>query len=107
MTSEYEKALRTVRAMMDFGYPLDVVLQLPMIPEELRSRLREDVERDQNVILVPARTISADVGRPDWLAGLDRSTWYLWPALRQFLMAKKGWPAAAVRSLDDSSDRIL
>ena len=93
--------------MLDLGHTLDVVLQLPVIPEELRDGLRADIERDRNIVLVPARTISVDVGKPDWVAGLDRSLWYFWPTLRQFLLAKKGWTVASVRSLDDSSDRIL
>jgi hypothetical protein len=41
------------------------------------------------------------------LLGLDRSTWYYWPALRQLLLTYKGWESSALRSLDDSSDRIL
>jgi hypothetical protein len=107
MNIEHERALRTVRVMLDLGHPLDVALEQPVIPEELREVLREEIERDRNFTLVPARTITNDVAKPDWVAGLDRSLWYFWPTLRQFLLAKKGWSVAGVRSLDDSSDRIL
>lgn len=107
MTPEFELALRTVRLMLDLGHPLAMILQNSLIPTDLREQLREEIERDSNIVLVPARTISADAHRPDWLGDLDRSTWYYWPTLRSFLISKKRWSGTAVRSLDDSSDRIL
>lgn len=78
-----------------------------MIPENLRDFVRHELERDENFPLAPARTVVAEPNRPDWLGDLDRSTWYYWPALRQFLLTYKGWDISALRSLDDSSDRIL
>src|SRR4029077_6600826 len=36
-----------------------------------------------------------------------RSTWQYWPALRDYLLTTKGWDAATIRSLDDSSDKIV
>jgi hypothetical protein len=107
MTAEQQQALRTARAMLDLGHTLELVLDSAFIPEQLRDFVRREIERDQNFVLTPARVIVAEQHRPDWLADLDRSTWYYWPALRQFLLTVKGWDSAALRSLDDSSDRIL
>lgn len=107
MTPDEQQALRTARAMLDLGHPLDLVLGSPFISPELRDFVRQQLQRDQNFPLVPARTLVAEPNRYDWLRDLDRSTWYYWPALRQFLLTHKGWESSALRSLDDSSDRIL
>jgi hypothetical protein len=93
--------------MLDLGHPLELVLQSPFIPAELREFVRAEIERDQSFPLVPARTLTANADSPDWLADLDRSNWYYWPTLRQFLLTVKGWDQSALRSLDDSSDRVL
>lgn len=106
MTTEQQTALRTARSLVDLGHPLDVILASPLIPEEQRDYVRSEIQREQNFVLTPARTIVANRDRADWLRDLDRSRWHYWPALRQFLLSKS-WDSAAVRSLDDSSDRIL
>jgi hypothetical protein len=93
--------------MLDLGHPIDLVLGSGLIPEDLRSLVKEAIDRDQNFLLTPAKMLVADARRGDWVNKLDRSTWYYWPALRQFLLSKKGWDGASLRSLDDSSDRIL
>lgn len=107
MTPEQQRAIRTARAMLDLGHSREVVLSSVLIPESLRDFVREELERDQNFRLAPARILLAEPNRPDWLRELDRSTWYYWPTLRQFLLTKKGWDSPTLRSLDDSSDRIL
>jgi hypothetical protein len=107
MTTEQQQALRTARAMLDLGHPLELILSSPFIPPDLRNFVRSELLRDENFPLTPARTLVADPNRPDWLRELDRSTWHYWPALRQFLLTAKGWESSALRSLDDSSDRIL
>jgi len=107
MTSDQQQALRTARAMLDLGHPLELIINSEFIPPTLRDFVRHELQRDQNFPLTPARTLVAEPNRPDWLLGLDRSTWYYWPALRQFLLTHKGWESSALRSLDDSSDRIL
>lgn len=107
MTSDQQQALRTARAMLDLGHPLELIINSEFIPPALRDFVRHELQRDENFPLTPARTLVAEPNRPDWLLGLDRSTWYYWPALRQFLLTYKGWESSALRSLDDSSDRIL
>jgi Z1 domain len=107
MTPEEQTALRTARSLVDLGHPLDVILTSPLVPPQHRAFVRAEILREQNFTLMPARTIVADSQRADWLAGLDRSNWHYWPTLRQFLLSTKGWDSTAVRSLDDSSDRIL
>jgi hypothetical protein len=93
--------------MLDLGHPLDLVLQSGLIPEELRSFVKDAISRDQNFLLVPPKMLVADATRGEWVSKLDRSTWYYWPSLRQFLLSRKGWAGPSLRSLDDSSDRIL
>jgi hypothetical protein len=107
MTPEQQQAVRTARAMLDLGHSLEMVMNSGLIPENLRDFVRQELLRDENFPLAPARTLVAEPNRPDWLSDLDRSTWYYWPALRQFLLTHKGWDNSALRSLDDSSDRIL
>lgn len=107
MTTEQTRALQSTRAMLDLGHPLELILSSGLIPEHLREFVLEQIRQDQNFALVPARTLVADPDRPDWIAGLDRSSWYYWPALRQYLLTRKQWGSAALRSLDDSSDRVL
>jgi hypothetical protein len=106
MTPQERIALRTARSLLELGYDIDTVLANPLIVPELREFVREELQRDANIELIPARTVVADRARGDWLDGLDRSTWYYWPSLRQFLLAK-GWTLSSLRSLDDSSDRVL
>jgi hypothetical protein len=93
--------------MLDLGYPLPQILESEFVPRDVRRFVAEEIARDANFALTPARMIVADRERVDWLIDLDRSTWCYWPALRQFLLTSKGWDSASVRSLDDSSDRIL
>jgi len=93
--------------MLDLGHPLELIINSPFIPPELRDFVRDELQREQSFPLTPARTLVADSNRPDWLRDLDRSTWNYWPVLRQFLLGMKGWDSSALRSLDDSSDRIL
>lgn len=107
MSDGYAQALLTVRTLLAIGHPLDTILEMPIVPESLRAQLRAEIADDQNLTLVPARTISAHRDRVDWVTGLDRSEWYYWPTLRQFLLVNKRWSPSAIRSLDDSSDRIL
>lgn len=107
MTPAQQQALRTARAMLDLGHSLDLVLNSPFIPPELRDFVRAELRRDECFRLTPARMLVANPSRPDWLRDLDRSTWHYWPALRQFLLTARGWGTPAIRSLDDSSDRIL
>jgi len=107
MPSQEQQALQTARALLNLGHPLELILGNPLIPSEMRAHVRTELERDQNFPLTPARMLVADPNRSDWLRGLDRSSWYYWPTLRQFLLTNKGWSVSSLRSLDDSSDRIL
>jgi len=107
VTPEQAIAVRTARVLVSLGHGLDVVTANPLIPSDLREFVREQLRREQNITLTPARTLIADKHRPDWLNAADRSTWYYWPTLRDYLLSAKGWDTAIVRSLDESSDRIL
>lgn len=104
---EREKALRTARTMLDLGHPLKLILDSPFIPPEYREYVKSELARDANFILSPATIISADTARHDWFGKLDRERWVYWPALREFLLARKGWNQTSIRALDNASDQIL
>lgn len=107
MKPEQQKAIRTARSMIDLGYSLEAVFGANLIPKELHGIVREELQQEENFPLTPARVIISDQKRSTWLQELDRSSWYYWPQLRQFLLSVKGLDLAALRSLDDSSDKIL
>lgn len=107
MTPEQQTALRTARALLDLGHPLELVLSNSLITHDLREFVRTELQSEENFTLTPARMLVRDPDRADWLRGMDRSTWFYWPTLRQYLLTNKGWDSSVLRSLDDSSDRIL
>lgn len=102
-----ETALGIVRLIMSGGVGKDDAFNNPAIPPELRNRIREILEREDNIVLEPARILVSGEQREDWLRQLDRSDWYYWPTLRTYLLGYKNWSTAAVRSLDEATDRIL
>lgn len=107
MNFSQHQSVKTARVLLELGYSLDQVLQNPLIPSDLKERVRDEINRDENFQLVPAHTLVSNRNKEDWLRGTDRTSWHYWPALRQFLIAVKGLDSSTVRSLDDSSDRIL
>lgn len=107
MNNEQQIALRTAFSLHELGHPLDAILNSPFIPLALREFVRAELAKDENMTLTPAKVIVADQSRASWLGNLDRSEWYYWPTLRQYLATTKGWRTSALRSLDDTSDRIL
>jgi hypothetical protein len=102
-----ERALRTARTLLSMGYPLETVVNNSLIPDEYREFVRRELIRESNLVVTPARALLRDPDRPDWLAGLDRSRWHYWPALREYLVAEAGWNRQMLGSLDDSSDRVM
>lgn len=107
LTAQQEQALRTARVLLDLGHQKDDVLSNPVIPPALRPWLSEQLDEETNRTFEPARVLSAARDKPDWLASIDRTSWYYWPTLRAYLLGVKGRPRDTVISLDDASDRIL
>lgn len=107
MTLEEISAMRTARAMFDLGHPIELILGSGLIPSDLKEFVREQLQREENFVLTPARALVQDKNRLDWTVSIDRSRWHYWPVLRQFLITKKHWDNLAIRSLEDSSDRVL
>ena len=87
--------------------PPDDAINNQVIPDEFRDRVREALQRDENIVLEPARLLVAAPRRDEWLRRLDRSTWYYWPRLRDFLLGVGQWSMPSVRSLDEITDRTL
>jgi hypothetical protein len=107
MTPEQSTALRIARLMIDNGVPREIAIENPAIAEHLRDFVREALAREETIILQPARMLVAEPGRGGWLRQVDRSQWYYWPALRDYLLVTKNWLAPSVRSLDEITDRIV
>jgi len=104
---EYDNALGIVRLLINGGLNRDDAINNPAIPEEFRQRIREILEREDNIILRPANVLTAETDKDEWLRYLDRSEWYYWPNLRRYLLGYKNWSNASLRSLDATTDRIL
>ena len=107
MTPEQSTALRLARLMIENGIPQELAINNPLIPAEMREFVRDALDREATIILEPARMLVAEQGKGEWLRQLDRSRWYYWPALRDYLLVTKNWPANSVRSLDEITNRIL
>ena len=101
------EAIGLVRLMIDRGIPREAAIENPAIPPELRQEISETLDREDNITLEPARMILAEPNRDEWLRQVDRSAWYYWPTLREYLLGTKNWSSTVVRSLDEITDRIL
>jgi hypothetical protein len=103
----FDEALGIVRLMLDRGVDRETAIDNPAIPREFAQQIRDTLSQEENVTLEPARVISALPRRDEWLRHIDRSIWFYWPALREYLLGMRGLPASAVRSIDEVTDRIL
>ena len=54
-----EAAVRIVRVLVSNGINRETALANPAIPEDLRSSVREALEREDTIVLHPARVITA------------------------------------------------
>ncbi len=107
MSTDRDLIRRTALTLADLGHSIEAITSNPLIPENMREYVRELLAKDEEFVLTPARTLTSRTSKDNWLADLDRTDWTYWPALRQFLLTRKGWARSAVRALDDSSDRVL
>jgi len=104
---EYDDALGVVRLLISGGLNREDAINNPAIPESFRQSIRETLEREDNIILIPADVLTSRKNKDEWLKNYDRSEWYYWPNQRRYLLGNKNWSAAALRSLDETTDRIL
>jgi hypothetical protein len=99
-------ALIAVRVMVaNLGLTIEQAANNPAIPVECREYIILQLEKESNIILEPARSVSVQ-GGDDWFRRTDRSKWYYWPELRGYLLSR-GLLPQAVQSLDESTDKIL
>lgn len=103
----YNESLGLVRYLITTGISLQDAVNNPAIPSEFRSQILENMKEEENIILQPANMIIDDSEYTEWLKNEDRSEWYYWPSLRQYLLTRKGWSNPAVQSLDKETDKIL
>ena len=103
----FETSLRTARVLLSLKFNLEKVLTNELIPVDHREEIRKILERESTIVLRPAKVIVDNRERENWLYGVDRTNWYYWPALKDYLIINKGWDLNIVNSLDDVSDRLL
>ncbi|MGC7845708.1 Z1 domain-containing protein [Desulforudis sp. 1088] len=105
----YDDALRIARTLMDAGHcDIETAIGNPAIPQEYRADIRNDLERERVITIRDPNMVEDHERRhTPWLHAVDRQSWYYWPRLRAFLIDQKGWPEPTVRSVDDTTDRIL
>jgi hypothetical protein len=107
MDARESQALRTARGLLDAGHSIERVLSSGLIPDDLLATVRETIRQEDGFELVPVDALTAGEGQNEWLHTSDRSQWYYWPELRQFLLMIKGWGLPEVRSLEDASDEVV
>ncbi|MBI1934883.1 Z1 domain-containing protein [Candidatus Woesearchaeota archaeon] len=103
----YAEALGLARFITSTGISIDEAVDNPVIPSDFRKRIRLVLEEEKTIILRPASMLTDDKDYVEWLSKQDRSGWYYWPTLRQYILTTKGWPNPSVQSLDKETDRIL
>ncbi len=104
---KFEDALGIVRMLIESGIPREDAVSNPAVPVEFRSRIDEQLQREEIIILEPAGEISALTQSDEWLNRIDRLDWYYWPTLRRYFLSTKNFPLNVVRSIDETTDRIL
>lgn len=105
----FESALSLARHILDAGKcSPDEAANNPAIPNEYRREILKKLQEEETIELHPAMEISGETGEhAAWLTKENRSEWYYWPRTRNYLLTKKKWPLDRIRSLDDSSDKVL
>ncbi|MFA4850686.1 MAG: Z1 domain-containing protein [Methanoregula sp.] len=103
----FEEALGLVRRFIDLKTSREEAINNPLIPAEFRSRILEQLEKENIITLEPAHVIDTGEISDDWLKAADRSGWYYWTSLRQFWLDQNNWSQKVVQSVDDATDRIL
>lgn len=103
----FTEAMNLVRYLRGLDFSLDAAINNPAVPSEFRQELRETFEAEDTVIFRPAKFLVNPTSHDGWLIHTDRQNWYYWPTLRGYLLGIKGWKSASVRSLDETTDRIL
>jgi len=100
-------ALGIVRLLVSQGVDREGALNNQFIPIEFREQIRAILESEEIVVFRPPTVLTGRGNNTNWLTNYDRSDWFFWNNLRQYLLGYRNFSEEAVRSLDDSSDRIL
>lgn len=101
-------ALNLVRFLINAGKQSpELAVNNSAIPQEYREILLKQIIEEENFILEPANVVKRENYDQSWLNKEDKFKWYYWPALRDYLLLKKGLPNSSVESLDKETDRIL
>lgn len=103
----FDEALGLVRRFIDLKISRDDAINNPLIPPEFRTKILEQLEKENIIILEPTHVIRNGEISDDWLNAADRSKWYYWTSLRQFWLDQNGWSHKVVESVDDATDKIL
>lgn len=100
-------ALGIVRLLISQGVDREGAVNNQVIPTEYRSQIRAILESEELVVFRPPTVLTRKSNDSNWLVSHDRSFWFFWNNLRRYMLGNKNFSEETVRSLDDSSDRIL
>lgn len=100
-------ALGIARILQDEGWEIDAIVSHDLIPEQLKQTVRNILEEEAKISVEGPAVITEGKRDDAWLDQLDRSHWHYWPKLRSYLLSTKNWPTKSVRSIDETTDRIL
>lgn len=102
-----DRALGIVRLLISSGIDREEAINNPAIPVEYREHIRAILISEEVIILRPPTVLTGERNKSNWLTNYDRSDWFFWNNLRQYLLGINYFSEEAVRNLDDASDRIL
>lgn len=101
--------VRIAKVLIDVsGCSIEEAISNTAIPEEFKEAVRAELENEELIVLRDINMVE-DPNREHipWLPNIDRDNWYYWPRLRNYLLDSKNWLAPTIRSIEDSTDKIL
>lgn len=106
--TEIEKYLRIVRTIMDsMEISVEDAMERFEIPDDMRATLLERLEEEMQVTIRRVNILTDNSPSQPWFASWNTSNGYYWNREREYLVDRQDLPLDAIRSIDDSTDKIL
>lgn len=105
---EVDRYLRAVRALVEsLNLPLEEAINTVKVPEELIERLKEKYEAETTIPIRRVNMIASSSEPHSWFKNWQTTNGYYWVRQRDYLLDILGLSKDSVRSIDDSTDKIL
>ena len=106
--SEIQQYLRIVRTVMDaMGISAEEAMKKFTIPADIRAKVREKLEEEMQVPIRRVNILTDNSPSRSWYSTWSTSNGYYWNREREYLVDRQQLPSDAIRSIDDSTDKIL